>query len=348
MAASFRALEAEHRALLIALLDAPPGLTDERELAATLRRHHPAGLTRPPHELIDRLTDHFLRISSLGIDWVHPSWRDLVIDELRRDHDARRRFLHACGPYGALLALSHGGGRAGERALPLLVDDGDWDALTDRLARLLRELEERDLARLLSACAAAVDAGLDTAQRAEMRSLAEYVLAAVRRAWDDQRGPLPVFLLEAWYACNSGLPEPLDPPQIGPTWADLHPSALAFDGDVSELRRTDEWLALAQTLARYDAHTLEALGFPERETATIERLIGATRTLIDTADRDLRSLLERILQRLRDVAPDARSGSHERRVERPEPRGSLVGPRGHRRPADDRARHPRAADLHAR
>jgi len=34
MRTSFRALESEHRELLIALLDAPAGLIDERELAA--------------------------------------------------------------------------------------------------------------------------------------------------------------------------------------------------------------------------------------------------------------------------------------------------------------------------
>lgn len=145
MTTSFAALEPEHRALLIALLDTPAGLTDERELSDTLRRHYPAGLSHPPHELIDRLTDHFLRLSSLGIDWVHPSWRDLVIDRLREDATERRSFLRRCGTYGALLALSGGGGVSGERELPLLIDDADWDALTDRLGELLRELEDATL-----------------------------------------------------------------------------------------------------------------------------------------------------------------------------------------------------------
>lgn len=303
MATSFRALEKEHRLLLIALLDTPAGLTDERELAATVRRHCPAGLSRPPHELIDRVTDHFLRISSLGIDWVHPSWRDLLIDELRGDPDARRRFLRVCGPYGALLVLSREGGVAGERALPLLVDDGDWDAFTDRVDELLRELEDRDLARLLLACSEAPGADLDARQRTEARSLTEYVLGATKRCWDKRRRPLPVFLLEAWYESNSSLPERLEPPRVGPTWAELHPASLAFGGDRSELRRADEWLALAQTLARYDPQTLEALGFPERETGTLTHLIHATSKLIDQPDRQLRSLGEQLLARLQDLVP---------------------------------------------
>ena len=125
MRTSFRALEPEHRELLIALLDTPAGLIDERELAATVRRHHSGGLSRPPGELIDRLTDHFLRITPLGIGWVHPSWRDLVINELREDTAARRRFLDACALHGTMLALSQQGGIAGERRLPLLVSDSD-------------------------------------------------------------------------------------------------------------------------------------------------------------------------------------------------------------------------------
>jgi hypothetical protein len=304
MATSFRALEEEHRSLLVAMLDAPAGLIDERELAATVRRHHAAGLSRPPHELIDRLTDHFLRVSSLGIDWVHPSWRDLVIDELRGDRDARRRFLRACGPYGAGLVLSREGGRAGERALPLLVEDGDWDVFTDRAGELVRELEDRELARLLTACALSADARLDDAAgRAELRSLAEYVLGATKRAWDRQRRALPVFLVEAWYETNARLPEPLHPPQMGPTWAELHPGALAFAGDPAELRRADEWLALAQTLVSGDPRTARELGFPHREAETLDRLVGALTKLGDTADQDVRSLVERALARLRDLAP---------------------------------------------
>ena len=304
MAASFRVLGSDHRAVLIALLDAPAGLTDERELAATVRRHHRAGLSRPPHELIDRLTDHFLRVSSLGIDWVHPSWRDLVIDELRSDPEARRRFLRSCGVYGALLTLSEAGGTTGARALPLLVEDADWNAFTDRVAELLRELEDADIARLLLACQAALRADIDAYQAVEALSLAEYALVATRRAWNKQRRPLPVFLLDAWYEANSDLPEPVDPPEVGPTWADLHPASLAFAGDPGELRRSAEWLALAHTLARYDPQTLDALGFPERDAATLERLIDATRQLLQHREADLRSLAAQILSRLRDVAPD--------------------------------------------
>ena len=62
MATSLAALEPEHRALLTAMLDLPPGPVGERDLAASLRRHHDGGLHHAPVDLIDRLADHFLRV----------------------------------------------------------------------------------------------------------------------------------------------------------------------------------------------------------------------------------------------------------------------------------------------
>ena len=44
MASSFSALGREHRDLLVALLDTPPGPVPERELVAALRRHHDGSL----------------------------------------------------------------------------------------------------------------------------------------------------------------------------------------------------------------------------------------------------------------------------------------------------------------
>jgi hypothetical protein len=62
MATSFAALETEHRELLLAMLDSPAGPIAERDLATALRRHAGDGLTHAPADLVDRLTDHFVRV----------------------------------------------------------------------------------------------------------------------------------------------------------------------------------------------------------------------------------------------------------------------------------------------
>ena len=76
----------------------------------------------------------------MRVEWVHPSWRDLVIEALAEDAETRRHFLPRCGVDGAAVALSGGGGAAGERERPLLRCDADWDALGDGLYSLLPRL----------------------------------------------------------------------------------------------------------------------------------------------------------------------------------------------------------------
>jgi hypothetical protein len=306
---SFRALGDEHRELLMSLLDAPAGLIDERTLTATVRRHHAGGLSKPPAELIDRLTDHFLRITPLGIGWVHPSWRDLVIEELRADPPARRRFLAACGVDGMTLALSRAGGSRGHATLPLLMTDADWDALGDRAHQLIGVLEDHELGRLLLTLAEAPAATSDELQAEEARCLAGQILGTTCRAWDARHRPVSVFLIDAWYTLEKIVDEQPDPPRLELVWVELHPgSRLIEHPDVDELARADEWLALAQTLARHDPAALEALGFFDRDRGLIARLIVALARC--AADEELRPLSHSVLARIEELMPELAGGAH--------------------------------------
>ena len=251
MRTSFKALESEHRELLISLLDAPAGL----------------------------------------------------IDELRGDPVARRQFLSVSGVDGVTLAVSRAGGATGERTLPLLITDADWDAFGDRLHELLRELEDRDLVRILLAVGGALGAVNDRAQTRELDSLAVNLLGATRGAWDQRHGPVPVFLLEAWYAINARVINQVVPPLLAPTWAELHPGTLLLEHpEAGELTRTEEWLELAEVLSRYDRPVLEALDFFGRDRDLLERLI-VTLTRACT-DEDLRPLCESVLARIERLVPE--------------------------------------------
>lgn len=78
----------------------------------------------------------------IEIEWMHPSWRDLVIDHLRKNSVQRKRFLDACGLNGFLLALSQAGGESGERRWPLLVDNEDWLILIRSVERVVRSKDQ--------------------------------------------------------------------------------------------------------------------------------------------------------------------------------------------------------------
>ncbi len=309
MRVSLAALSAEQRDLLVALLDAPAGLIDERELSATLRRHHPGGLSRQPAQLIDRLTDHFLRVTPLGIGWVHPSWRDLVIDELCHDASGRQRFLAACGVDGVLLALSGHGGARGERSLPLLADDRDWDMLSDRLQGLVRELEPRDCARVLLALEQAASDAADAAGLREANALALTFLEAARQLWDAQRVTLPAFLLEAWFELAGRVPGAPTRPALATTWERLHPGPLSPGSpEHDQLLRADEWLAVAEVLAARDPAALVALDFHERDRELLEQLIVGL-TQLGAGDADARPLAESVLTRILHLCPELAPGA---------------------------------------
>lgn len=217
MRTSFDALSPEHKALLVALLDAPPGAVAERELASCARRHAPEGLPRPPGELVDRLTDHFLRlVPPHRVTWVHPSWRDLVIDQLAADSRARRHFLERCSIEGVLLALSRAGGATGERRRPLLRADGDWDALTERVYELIPQLTDPELLRLLTTLTDSLrfpDAGAD-----ELAALSATLLRQLRGLWERGDAIASDGLLEQWHALAQLLPEEEAPPHAVRLW----------------------------------------------------------------------------------------------------------------------------------
>jgi hypothetical protein len=304
MRTSYRALAADHRQLLIALLDAPAGLIDERELAAVLRRHRPAGFIRPPGELIDRLTDHFLRVTPLGIGWVHPSWRDLVITELRSAPQARQRFLSSTGLYGVMLALSLQGGAAGERTLPLIIDDRDWDLLADRLVRLSAELEDQQLIQLFLALDELHNLRMDQAQMREASSLAGSLLGAVAHRWDRERRVISSTLLGAWYGLESWSTNSPTPPSLVCTWAELYPGPAPKLDSLEELTRVGEWLSLLEVLSVHHPDRLAELGFgfePNREA-----VLGAIITAIGRQPGgELTPRAEEILRRVQDLASGA-------------------------------------------
>jgi hypothetical protein len=202
---------------------------------------------------------------------VHPTWRDLVIERVARDAELRQRFLTRCGPHGVVLALSTGGGAQGERALPLISGDRDWDALGDRIYTLLPELDHAELAAVLRAILGAAQTATPNAAGGEARVLARMALERTAALWTAAGTPVLLDCVDAWLSLSDHLAPPVSPDFLGPTWAELLPSGLPDTDDLTEVQRFTDWVTLSELLGEFSHDALEQLGFTAEHDALIRR-----------------------------------------------------------------------------
>jgi hypothetical protein len=226
----------------------------------------------------------------MRVEWVHPSWRDLVIESLAADGEERRRFLSRCGVDGAAVALSWGGGVAGERERPLLRCDADWDALGDGLYALCHDIDEASAITLLGVLD---DAGAFD----EVLALARLVLERLK--WAGRA--LSVDAIAAWVPLAAKLSPPPEPPAVAMTWLELEPHELPRTPD--ELERFADWVRLAWILHEHDRELLNGLGFPGRYAELLLRFADQRPAEEPPIERDLRFDAQTRLAFMLDALP---------------------------------------------
>lgn len=146
MTIAFRKLPSAHKWMLFALLEAERDsfFKSNGNIDAVKKSYSamcPIDEQEPFETVAEELTEAFIRrtkgwLRSNSVEWIHPSCRDLTIQELARHVALRRRFLRNCSTAGIELAMSPGGGAAGERMVPLLLDAQDWEILKERAIAL--------------------------------------------------------------------------------------------------------------------------------------------------------------------------------------------------------------------
>ncbi len=212
------------------------------------------------------------RVKTQTIEWMHPSWRDLVIDYLIAHQSSRRRFLERCGISGFLLALSSAGGATGGRDLPLLRSEEDWLALGEAVPRVLRS--ERFAAwRVLTSLQSALLGSTESrpaagATERQITYLAESVLSLLRERWSAGEDCPSAAVLDLYYGvseCIAPLPQG---PDLRPTWEAAWDAARAdiakFDPNAMEMELDEllEWLQIATSIAENDPRFLRQVWFP--------------------------------------------------------------------------------------
>jgi hypothetical protein len=297
MTTSFRKLPETHRFTLAAMLDA-----EDRPTVADLKRvvqqHRPSLSERQFLESIDDLTGTFIKsvhraIREEGLTWIHPSYRDLVIDELACSPNDRKDFLRTMSLNGTKLALSLSGGESGARQFPLLVDKESWDILASRIRELASATSPAGLTSLVTS--------IDGAMRGEavaalaknsLSDLMDVVSNAVKTRWQGGGLPMEIGLLEAVLGAGDQDKEKGSAPRIDVTW--LHWTTKLIEelehGRIPDGFSCRQWRACVVLAHKYGGEFTDT----EAYQATMKSLEGsvqsAAKQVIDTGIPDDPSL----------------------------------------------------------
>jgi hypothetical protein len=297
MRSSYEALTGPQKWLLISLLEG--GSRCKMEKLRNLYEKHVGQVAGVPFgRLVEELSEGFLRIHHQNVwefggikveaydwvSWIHPSYRDLVIEELSSDAALKLQFLRNTNLEGIKLAISDTGGAAGGRKFPLTQSDSDWEPLIDRCVQLATDANESEATELLDVLrsahgVASAEKGTRLVQavslacqvlREKWSTVGQTNLEALRAYCQASKlcarlPPLPRFN-EIWEAVLSHLKD-----KVGSTYSTLFlfPEAL------------DDWIELIDLLVSNEPRFLAHVGFPERYVEVIA-------TLFECIERELR------------------------------------------------------------
>jgi hypothetical protein len=262
--------------------------------------------------------------SAMGVvQWIHPSYRDLVIEQLSIDAALRTRFLEVMNLEGVKLTVSQAGGGRGDRRMPLLVSDQDWLLLSNRSQQLLENLEiSKAVSMLRIFRSAMVDAaGRD---RTRLSNILGVCCDTIRKRLDAAKDVIKAAQLRELFEATVLL-DPLPAlPQLGPTWNAATSALRATIKDADEKSFSidaafvDEWARLAELLTTNEPRFMRQTGYPESFARDVAELIAIIRReaaaeggdfedsedLVAEAER--MAILEKALKKLAEVFPSAR------------------------------------------
>ncbi len=205
------------------------------------------------------------------LEWMHPSYRDLVIDELASHKSLRDTFLRTANIRDIGLAFSTQGGATGKRTMPLIVDDESKRIIEQRIQDLLSELDQFDQNSLLSI----IDnsAKENNPQKDWIVSLLDESLKSIRKNW--QGKSIDLRLLENICKLTLHLKPLAQLPDFEPTWnyqINLLKKVIVGDGFFSG-SEVGNWAKLISLLRKNEPRFLTQVNFPDAYISLISEII---------------------------------------------------------------------------
>jgi hypothetical protein len=287
MRKSYRQLDDEQRSVLVAMLDCERSPSIDDLERARSRFQVPR---RPIQEAISLLKEGFLQESAHPwtgmqtedrVDWIHPSYRDLVIEELERDALASEHFLLNCSWVGLQLTLSIAGGDKGQRRYPLMTTDKAWSILQERLiSRLKDTTSEYEIREILQAVRGSLEG---THALGNVRNRIAIIIKAccdsLRNRLDRGQIQLNDRILKEYYDLTMSITPPPQMPDMYGMWSEIQRKFEAMLDNAEGETLTEEvlsrWIEVIQIVLKSDRRLLLQDGFPEKYDELIQKLCEA-------------------------------------------------------------------------
>ena len=276
MRKAFRSLPNSHKWFLISLLE----VGDDKALLTVFRvyaEHCPNAERRPSEEVFEELRESFVK-GITYVDWMHPSYRDLVIEELSNDQTLKIAFLDKMGLPGIKLAVSDTGGALGKRSLPLMTFDEAWQSLADRCLSIVRSGDTSETTELLLALESAANSAASPKTARQLSEVLSAVCLAACKTWDSERTVLSHEQLRI-YGSASIRVKPLPPvPKFEQSWVATDQrliralktgTSLVFEQEILA-----GWVQMCFAITETEPRFLAQLGFSAKLKELIPRVLG--------------------------------------------------------------------------
>jgi len=184
-----------------------------------------------------------------GIDWVHPSYRDVVIEFVHRDWELQAQFWKNASPKALGLAFSEAGGEKGELSWAWASCPAVFEDIERVLLRVVNEHALPDAEKVMSILAGATRTVAPSKPRQRLSELMPRVLEAIENRWRNaQHIPSLRELTLRGRLCRAhDLPMPVGYVKAG--WLDERQSLQGRDGNYEvEAYSVERWLDWVQLL----------------------------------------------------------------------------------------------------
>jgi hypothetical protein len=286
MEKSFLKLPDDRKWVLICLLD-EQGVKTPKDVDRAFASISPVHNSKSVIELLDELDEAFIRVEPLKgpygivfrrpLSWVHPSYRDLVINAVSADKEMRLRYIAHGGMAALSLALSQEGGVSGERSFPLLVDEESWDAFKHSCVNQIENGSEYHRSLILNLFDSAL-ASASNPHRERLEVLVVTVCDITRRKWDEVGDEIDLDELEKFYALADRAADYVASPNLDSTWEaswDRTRKEL-FSENTESFQEPDDlfnWASLLKIMSNNEPRVLRRTGFPSIAEEAIKKVL---------------------------------------------------------------------------